>query len=82
MMGCAWVNPDTDCTTEGRYKAVDQNAHSKEDGMPKSEVITRDSLCLATGDLKCRLDTSFLYLPLIPVEFNKNTESKTCQPHC
>eukprot|EP00957_Ditylum_brightwellii_P206784 15349984-Ditylum_brightwellii.AAC.1 len=81
LTGCTWVNPNTDWPTHNRYKIVGQNAQKK-DGVPKSKVITRGSLCPITGDFKCRLNASFSHLPLIPTVTNKNTESKACQLHC
>eukprot|EP00957_Ditylum_brightwellii_P065600 4975311-Ditylum_brightwellii.AAC.1 len=83
LKGCAWVNPNTDWTTQNRYKTVGQNAHTQKNmECKKSKVITRGSLCTFTEDLKHRLDVSFLYLPLIPTWSNKNTEPKICQLHC
>eukprot|EP00957_Ditylum_brightwellii_P136047 10375393-Ditylum_brightwellii.AAC.1 len=45
----------------------------------KIKAITKGSLCPVTGDLNCRLDNSFSYLPLISSGSNKNTEPKMCQ---
>eukprot|EP00957_Ditylum_brightwellii_P143018 10897381-Ditylum_brightwellii.AAC.1 len=78
LMGCAWINPNTDRPTQNRYKTVGRNSTTKEDGVPK---ITRGSLCPVTGDLNCRLDSSFLHFLFIPSGSNKNTEPKTCQLH-